>query len=50
MPATNFQMPNTILGVLRKNLYENLLGTSAYNQNLLTVKKFYEQPDNFRMH
>ncbi|WP_363315341.1 hypothetical protein [uncultured Paraglaciecola sp.] len=25
MPATNFQMPYTILGVLRKNLYENLL-------------------------
>jgi hypothetical protein len=25
MPATNFQMPHTILDVLRKNLYKNLL-------------------------
>ena len=50
MPATDFQMPYTISGVLRKDLYEDPLGTSAYSLDLLTVEKFYEQPDNFRTH
>jgi hypothetical protein len=50
MPATDFQMPYTISGVLRQDLYEDPLGTSAYSLDLLTVEKFYEQPDNFRMH
>ena len=50
MPATDFQMPYTISGILKKDLYEDPLGTSAYSLDLLTVENFYEQPDNFRMH
>jgi hypothetical protein len=50
MPATDFQMPYTISGFLKKDLYEDPLGTSAYSLDLLTVNMFYGQPDNFRMH
>lgn len=50
MPITEFQTPYRVSGVLKKDLYEDPLGTSAYSMDLLSIKEFNGEPDNFRSH
>jgi hypothetical protein len=37
-------------GVLRRGLFEDPLGTSAYILDVVSVEPYYEDPDNFRQH
>lgn len=51
----NFPLPDmhqayTLSGVLRGGLYEDLLGTSAYQLDLVSVAIFQGTPDDFRQH
>lgn len=51
----NFPLPDmyqayTLKGVLKDGLYEDLLGTSAYQLDLISVTTFQGTPDDFRQH
>lgn len=40
----------TISGVLNQGLFEDLMGTSAYTLEVVSILPFYGQPDDFRQH
>jgi hypothetical protein len=37
-------------GILRRGLFEDPLGTSAYILDLVAIEPYYDNPDNFRQH
>ncbi|GBL03185.1 DUF3299 domain-containing protein [Glaciecola sp. KUL10] len=37
-------------GVLRRGLFEDPLGTSAYMLDVISIEAYYEDPDDFRQH
>jgi hypothetical protein len=48
MPDINIAY--TVTGVLKQGLYEDMLGTSAYQFDLISIQTFAGQPDDFRLH
>lgn len=51
----NMEMPDinaaySVTGILKQGLYEDVLGTSAYQFDLISIKPFSGQPDDFREH
>lgn len=42
--------PFTVTGLLRSGLYEDLIGTAAYQMDLIRIDEFHGQPDDFRQH
>ncbi|WP_133467809.1 DUF3299 domain-containing protein [Paraglaciecola marina] len=40
----------TLMGKLNIELFEDLMGTSAYTLDLVSIMPFYGQPDDFRTH
>lgn len=40
----------TLIGKLNIELFEDLMGTSAYTLDLVSIMPFYGQPDDFRTH
>ncbi|MEP2652371.1 MAG: DUF3299 domain-containing protein [Paraglaciecola sp.] len=40
----------TLMGKLNIELFEDLMGTSAYTLDLVSITPFYGQPDDFRTH
>jgi hypothetical protein len=50
-----FKMPDlnqayTLTGAFKSGLYEDVLGTSAYQMDLMSMRRFSGQPDDFRSH
>lgn len=42
--------PFTVTGLLKVGLYEDLIGTAAYQMDLIRIDEFHGQPDDFREH
>lgn len=42
--------PFTLSGILQQGLFEDPLGTSAYQLNVVSIREFVGQPDDFRQH
>lgn len=50
MAMPNINAPYSVTGILKQGLYEDVLGTSAYQFDLISIKPFSGQPDDFRQH
>nr|WP_136250925.1 DUF3299 domain-containing protein [Ningiella ruwaisensis] len=49
---TDFELTQAyrLRGVLRRGLFEDPLGTSAYILDVVSIEPYYENPDDFRQH
>jgi hypothetical protein len=50
MKIPDINIAYTVTGVLKQGLYEDTLGTSAYQLDLISIKLFSGEPDDFRLH
>jgi hypothetical protein len=50
MKIPDINIAYTVTGVLKQGLYEDILGTSAYQLDLISIKLFSGEPDDFRLH
>lgn len=50
LPMPDLNQAYTLTGVLSDGLYEDMLGTSAYQLALAKMKPFTQNPDDFRQH
>jgi hypothetical protein len=50
MKIPDINIAYTVTGVLKQGLYEDIVGTSAYQLNLISIELFSGQPDDFRQH
>jgi hypothetical protein len=50
MKIPDFNIAYTVIGVLKQSLYEDVLGTSAYQFDLISIEQFTGQADDFRQH
>lgn len=49
-PVPDLTMAYTLTGILETGLYEDLIGTSAYQLSLVKVEGFFGQADDLRQH
>lgn len=49
-PLPDMNQAYQLTGILRGGLYEDVLGTSAYQLELVSVEVFHGTPDDFRQH
>jgi hypothetical protein len=50
MKIPDINIAYTVTGVLKQGLYEDILGTSAYQLDLISIELFSGQADDFRQH
>jgi hypothetical protein len=50
MKIPDINIAYTVTGVLKQGLYEDIVGTSAYQLDLISIELFSGQPDDFRQH
>ena len=50
IPMPDINLAYSVSGVLNTALFEDLLGTSAYSLELITMEAYSGQPDDFRQH
>jgi hypothetical protein len=50
MKVPDINAAYSVTGILKQGLYEDVVGTSAYQFDLVSIKPFSGQPDDFRQH
>ncbi|GAC27640.1 DUF3299 domain-containing protein [Brumicola pallidula] len=50
MKIPDINIAYTVIGVLKQSLYEDVLGTSAYQFDLISIEQFTGQADDFGQH